>query len=291
MPGATKLGLVLGGGAARGLAHVGVLAELDRLGLRPDIVTGCSAGALTAAMYLTRGLEGAAEMACSFPWLRSAFSIGSAGSRGGPLDPNRLVARLQLPDVCFEDLDRRLGVAATDLGTGRERWLMKGSLRRAVAASIALPGLFRPVWHDGAWLADGGLVDPLPVSLCRALGATNVIAASLGGEPWQRGGPTNPALAPEGAAVPEQAVRRACPTYVATVVNAATIMSEFITRVRIASDPPDVLVLPEPGRVGLLDFHRGQEAIEAGRAAVRRAEPALESLRRRPAPAAFALAS
>ena len=188
--GRPTIGLALGGGAARGWAHIGVLKSLVSAGLMPDIVAGTSMGAVAGACYVTGKLNALEDFATSLTRRRLFgfldFNFGGSGLISG----QRLSARLErhLQHFEIERLDRKFVAVATELGTGHEVWLNKGSLVDALRASFALPGIFRPVQINGRWLIDGALVNPIPVSVCRALGARIVIAVNLSSDPFGRGG-------------------------------------------------------------------------------------------------------
>lgn len=176
-----RLGIALGSGAARGWAHIGVLRALEEVGIVPHVVAGASIGALVGAAYANQRLDALEEWVLQMDWwsILRYLDVRLTGVNG-----ERLMQALseQIGDVPIESLTKPFGAVATDLATGREVWFQSGSLLAAVRASIALPGLFTPVRYQERWLADGGLVDPLPVSLCRALGADWVIAVNLNGD-------------------------------------------------------------------------------------------------------------
>src|SRR5262245_63058390 len=188
--GQPTIGLALGGGAARGWAHIGVLKSLVSAGLTPDIVAGTSMAAVAGACYVTDKLGRLEDFAMSLTRRRLFgfldFNFGGSGLISG----QRLSASLEqhLQQFEIERLDRKFVAVATELGTGHEVWLNKGSLVHALRASFALPGIFRPVQINGRWLIDGALVNPIPVSVCRALGARIVIAVNLSSDPFGRGG-------------------------------------------------------------------------------------------------------
>jgi NTE family protein len=183
------IGIALGGGAARGWAHIGVLKTLVAAGLEPDIVAGTSIGAVAGACYVTDRLTSLEDFACALTRRRifGFLDVNFAGS--GLITGQRLNARLEhhLREFTIEQLERKFVAVATELGTGHEVWLNKGSLVNALQASFALPGIFRPVQINGRWLIDGALVNPIPVSVCRALGARIVIAVNLSNDIFGKG--------------------------------------------------------------------------------------------------------
>lgn len=310
------IGLALGSGSARGWAHIGVLRALTEAGIRPDVVCGASVGAIVGAAYATGELDRFEA------WVRgmnrrAVMSFMDFNLGGGMLKGERLVnfMRERFDDRPIEALATPFAAVATALQTGDEVWLRSGSVTDAVRASFALPGLFTPVWHGGRLLVDGGLVNPVPVSLARALGAEVVIAVDLNndklgryfraaqsdaGEPprsaWmqslQQGlGALWPRTAGKGNgdAAPSLAEPTPpMPSLMDVIADSLHVMQVRITRSRMAGDPPDAVVAPRLAHLGLLDFHRGEEAIAAGRAA---AEEVLPLLRQRglgdpPAPGA-----
>jgi NTE family protein len=290
--GRPSIGLALGGGAARGWAHIGVLKTLIAAGLEPDIVAGTSIGAVAGACYVTSKLDALEEFACGLTRRRifGFLDINFAGS--GLITGQRLSARLEnhLKDFAIEDLDRKFVAVATELGTGHEVWLNKGSLVNALKASFALPGIFRPVQIKGRWLIDGALVNPIPVSVCRALGARIIIAVNLSCDLFTKGGviPDQEAFADpssnDDASLPGNNGRAAvhllhrqifgrsdgAPGMSAVMMDAINITQDRIARSRLAGDPPDITIGPRIGRIGLFDFHRADEAITAGAKATER---------------------
>jgi NTE family protein len=284
--GRPRLAIALGSGSARGWAHIGVLRALQQAGITPDIVCGTSMGAFVGAAYASGSLDSLEG------WARGltrrdvlGFFDVSLGA-GGLIKGEKLLgytSRLFL-DETFADLDKPFACVATDLASGREVWLKEGRILDAVRASVALPGLLVPQLLDGCYLVDGGLVNPVPVSLCRALGADIVIAVDLGmdtiGLRSRLGDPSAPLpawrqtmgrwLGREGEG--EKVVR---PSLADVVSNSIAIMQGRIARSRLAGEPADVLIAPRLGQLGLLDFHRADEAIAAGRKATEHMLPML----------------
>ena len=281
------IGIALGGGAARGWAHIGVLKSLSAAGLEPDIVAGTSIGAVAGACYLTNRLKALEDFACTLTRRRifGFLDINFAGS--GLITGQRLNARLEehLREVNIEQLERKFVAVATELGTGHEVWLNKGSLVNALQASFALPGIFKPVQINGRWLIDGALVNPIPVSVCRALGARIVIAVNLSNDVFSKGAVIHDhsVLAEAATATDEpellgtngraavhllhrQIFGRAngIPGMSAVMMDAIHITQDRIARSRLAGDPPDITIGPKLGDFGLFDFHRACEAIELG---------------------------
>jgi NTE family protein len=312
------LGIALGSGSARGWAHVGVLQALSELGIEPQIVCGTSMGALVGATYLAGNLDAFADWALH---LRRAGIVRLIDLRlpgRGLVQGSRLMELLghYIPDVDIAELPRPFAAVATDLASGREVWLREGRLRDAVRATIAVPGLFTPAQQGARWLVDGGLVNPVPVSLCRAMGAQLVIGVNPFGDRLSRFNARNgtsleslraPAPGLEASLSPSQtapgesapnesaAARRRLrlplrrkagpdgspdkgPGMIEVVVGALNIMQDRITRSRMAGDPPDVMLSPRMSHISLLDFDRAEEAIAEGRACVQRMLPALQDV-------------
>ncbi len=180
-----KIGLALGSGAARGLAHIGVIRELNKFGLSPDIICGSSIGAFMGAAHILGRLDDVQE------WLAGMSTyelvrqmdiklLASSGLADGENMLRFVIDEFGNPNI--EDLDLPYAAIATDMKTGREIWLQEGPVWNAARASMALPGMLTPINSNGRWLLDGGLVNPVPVSVCKALGADIIIAVNLNGD-------------------------------------------------------------------------------------------------------------
>ena len=294
------LGIALGGGAARGWAHIGVLKALAEAGLEPDVVAGTSIGAVAGACHLTGRLDALEEFACGLTRRRLFgfldFNFGGSGLITGQRLSDKLQSHLE--HVMIEQLDRKFVAVATELGTGHEIWLNKGSLVDALRASYALPGIFRPVKINGRWLIDGALVNPIPVSVCRALGATVVVAVNLNGDAFGKSAVIHDqeAFAEPLPQPPEDTNFRTgngraavhllhrqlsgkgngAPGISAVMMDAINITQDRIARSRLAGDPPDITITPKVGDIGLFDFHRASEAISLG---VKAAEKQIEEIK------------
>jgi NTE family protein len=293
----TVIGLALGGGAARGWAHIGVIRALQGAGIEPDIVCGTSIGALVGAAYVDGDLDRLEAWVRSLR-LQSVVSFLDFSLNGGLIRGDKLIEffRSHFVDRDISALPRPFGAVATDLRRGREVWLREGGVSDAVRASIALPGLFTPVQRDGSWLVDGGLVNPVPVSLCRAMGADIVIAVDLNADLLGRHlraqpGRRRTAHAPETLA--ETVVARIqagisqlgvehdnvprTPAMLDVLASSINIMQVLITRSRLAGEPADVMVTPPLADLGLMEFHRAGVAIDAGRRAAEAVLPQLQA--------------
>lgn len=284
-----SIGLALGGGAARGWAHIGVVRRLTEAGFAPDVIAGTSIGAVVGGCYAAGGLDELEGFACGLSKRRVFglldFNLGGSGLITG----DRLAKLLTrgFGDARIEDLPRRFVCVSTELRTGHEIWLSKGALVQSMRASYALPGLFKPVRVHDRWLIDGALVNPVPVSVCRAFGARLVIAINLNTDMFGKGTIVrahDPVEAcgkdshPDWVDEPETGVdgargllRRqlvgtpAGPPGISSVmVDAFNIVQDRISRSRLAGDPPDIMVTPQLAHIGMFEFHRAREVIDAG---------------------------
>lgn len=308
------LGIALGGGVARGWAHIGALRALLEAGIRPDIVTGTSIGAVVGAAYLAgkldvlegwaRGLNRRRMMGyMDVRWGGSGFMRGERLAR---------VLRHYLGDVRIEELDRKFIAVSCDLRTGYEVWLQRGPIVPAIRASYALPGAFEPIVIDGRYMIDGALVNPVPVSAARALGAHMVIAVSLNGDafgpigsshelqfdnksengtgededgfsidPFELASQSLNKLRPDrlllksmmGNTAPGEA-----PKIGSVMMGTLNIVMDRISRSRLAGDPPDVFVAPRIGHIGMLEFTKADELIERGYRAMQHEIPLIKSV-------------
>lgn len=295
-----KIGLALGGGVARGWAHIGVVRALKRYGIEPDIVCGASVGALVGGLMLAGKLDELEEWVLSLNRLRIVSYLDLRIRSGGLIGGDRLAAEMRrhLGELTIEDLPVPFAAVATDLITGHEVWLRQGSLVDNLRASFSLPGVFPPVEREGRMLVDGALVNPVPVSVCRAMGAQLVIAVNLSADligkarkpgalvPTAAGfdllqlvaqeSTTLRLLSPIGA-LARRIFRREeeGPSLFGVMVASFSIIMDRITRSRLAGEPPDVHIAPRLGDVGLLEFDRARHCIAEGEAAVERALPDL----------------
>lgn len=289
--GRRKIGLALSSGVARGWAHIGAITALKRLGVPFDIIAGSSAGALVGACYLAKELDELERWALSLTKRRILGYIDLHFGRGSLLSGNRIIdeVRRLLGARRVEDLQNPFVAVATDLTTGHEIWLQHGSLVEAVRASIALPGLLPPIESGNRVLADGALVDPLPVAPCRALGADLVIAINLNTDVIgkMRRSETSPRTSigfdPQVLGVHDVTTARQAsatrafiqqeadlPSLFGVLTTSLGIMQDRLTRSRLAGDPPDVHITPRVGHIGLLEFERAKEAIWEGEQSVER---------------------
>ncbi|HEY4983037.1 MAG TPA: patatin-like phospholipase family protein [Pseudolabrys sp.] len=284
-----SIGLVLGGGIARGFAHIGVLRVLIANGIVPDVVVGTSIGAVVGGCYAGGQIDALAEWACGLTTQKVFGYLDISLSGSGLISGNRLATRLEavLGNTRIENLPTRFAAITTEIGTGHEIWLTRGRLVKALRASYALPGVFAPISLGGKWLVDGTLVNPVPVSVARAFGARLVIAVNLNADLFGRGSTVASHGSDENDDRLVQEIERkrsgmrdifaveyllkrkfvgatGRPGISTVMVEAFNVMQDRITRSRLAGDPPDVLITPRLHNISSLDFHRGTEAIEIG---------------------------
>jgi len=301
-----RIGLALGGGSARGWSQIGVIEVLEEAGLHPAVVAGCSIGAVVGGCYAAGQLGLLKAFALSLT-RRSVMGLLDLRLRSGLIAGDRLKRRLEhdLADRRIEGLPIRFASVATDLDSGEEVWLTRGSLVEALRASYALPGIFPPVRCGGRLLLDGTLVNPVPVTIARALGADLVICVNLNGDPRpgvREAAParvTAEAVLPaprrprrwilrrprriesgraESERMPDRANGLATPGMARVMLDAFNITQDRISRARLAGDPPDIAIVPRLAGMGLFEFHRAAEGIALGREAARAALPQIRGL-------------
>ena len=299
------IGLALGSGVARGWAHIGVLRALEQAGLKPDIIAGTSIGALIGGTYLGGRLPELEAWARQLNRLKLSrmFDFQLRGS--GVIAGRRILQALHSDVLSLEisDLPTPFVCVATDLASGHEVWLRDGRLIDALRASYAVPGLFPPVEIDGRWLIDGALANPVPVSVCRAMGAHITIAVNLNGEAFGESPADDGVDIAEGLAEDEQIAngpngnsrhasrlqfvrqffrrRNGEPSVFAVMARSLYIVQDRIARSRLAGDPPDAAIFPRLGHIGILEFHRAHECISAGETAARALVPRIRELAQR----------
>ena len=297
-----RLGLALGSGSARGWAHIGVIRALEERGIKPDIVCGTSIGALVGGAYAAGELDRLEKWVTGIAWT-TVLRLMDLTWRGGLIRGTRLFTLFgtMLANREIDELPIPFGAIATELQSGRELWLRHGKLLEAVRASCAMPGLLTPVVRDGAVLVDGGLVNPVPVSMCRALGADLVVAVDLS---WGKLGPYRrskerrevvPSDEPswigrmaskltrrkerrQDPSIVKQEEEPSIPSIFNVFMTALDIVEMRVARSRLAGEPADVLITPLLPDFATMDFHRAEEAIAEGRAAVDRMGPLLQQV-------------
>lgn len=301
VPGNPEIGLALGSGMARGFAHIGVLKVLQKHGIYPGIIAGSSMGAVVGGCYLAGHLTEFESWALSLNRYKILsymdFKIRSAGLVGG----EKLTGMMEdyFKDIKIEDLPHPFIAIAADISTGHEIWLRKGSLIDSLRASFALPGIFTPVEINKRLLVDGALVNPCPVSVCQALGARLTIAVDLNtdligkaarpGNRYQKIAGFDifdeKDVSPEAqkpfkrSAFTRRLFRREenSPSLFGVMISSMNIVQDRLTRSRLAGDPPDIHIKPQVGHIGLLEFEKGEDLINAGKSAALAALPEIKA--------------
>ena len=295
-----KIGLALGSGSARGWAHIGVIRALKEAGIQPDYVAGTSIGALVGAVYASGDIDSLEEVVLKFDWKRIAHFFDVVFPKSGLIDGNKVAdfVRAHVKEINIEDLPLPFSAVSTNLTTGREVILSKGDIIEAVRASISVPGIFTPVKKDGIILVDGGLVNPVPVSVVRKMGADFVIAIDLNHDIVSKKGigktpiPNSTASTLD-ASIDQSHIKRSkvleainrrfeksalpalrqirqwrskdpLPNVFEVLMNSINIVETQITSAKLKTDPPDLLIRPNLGHLKMLEFHRAHEAIAEG---------------------------
>lgn len=299
-PAKPRIGLALGGGAARGWAHIGVIRALTAAGFDIDVIAGTSIGAVVGGCYAAGRLDELEEWARALTKRRMFSLIDLSFAGAGMMSGGRLRELLEneVGPTTIEGLPIRFVAVATEISTGHEIWMQRGRLVDAVRASYALPGIFEPVRVGGRWLMDGALVNPVPVTPARALGARLVVSVNLNADLYGRGAVVpghgtderdeallsewqaerqRPRLNAARSVIRRPPSRLDGPPGIPTVmIEAFNITQDRIARARLAGDPPDVSIGPKLGGIGLFEFHRAAETIALGAEATERA---LDNLR------------
>lgn len=306
-----KIGVALGSGSARGFSHIGILEVLLENGIVPEVVAGCSIGSIVGAAYASGNLDRIKAEALAINRLKWAqfFNPSFSFDRWINLKHMQMwlvksgIARKRL----IEDLDMPFGSVTCDLQTGKEIWCTEGPVFDAVWPSMAMPGVFPPVaGPDGRWLIDGGLVNPVPVSLCRALGADIVIAVNLNADllkahcPIKKTASVSEIVKPKEKKTSDNALLNRVyqkareiipalnekeeeelpepPDFFSTIGHSVNIVQDRITRSRLAGDPPEIILAPRLGHIGLFETYRAEETIAEGRRCCERALPQIMDL-------------
>jgi len=297
--GLPRIGLALGSGASRGWSHIGILRALLEAGIEPDVVCGTSVGAMVGGSYLAGNLEKLED------WVRRSsrsdvlrfFSFRLANSAFVDIERFNWFLHnfVAAADVRIEKLRKPYAAVCTDLDSGREVLLRDGLLADAVRASMAMPGLFPAERNQKRWLVDGGLINPVPVTACRALGADLVIAVNLNAEILSKHRTKTPTTRKDNndsivSNLHKQARQYSnllfgqddetakTPGLFSTISNTINIFQDQITRNRLEADPADVLIEPKVGDIGMFEFQRAGDAIAEGETCVHKA---MDEIRRR----------
>ena len=288
------LALALGGGVARGWAHIGVLKALREAELPVTMVSGTSIGALVGGCFLAGKLDELEEFAVSLTQ-RKLLGFLDVSLRGAGLIAGEKLADAMdkhLEDVRLEALEGVMVCVAAEITTGHEIWLSAGPITEAIRASYALPGIFEPVTVNERILVDGAVVNPVPVSVCRAYEMPIVVAVNLASDMFGRAAvirsfrpsaPTVPVEPQSAMMVPVRTIwRRLFGSRGSDIGITEVLMETFnivqdrVTRSRLAGDPPDMTLRPPVEAIRLTDFHRARTAIAIGYDEAMRQMPRLE---------------
>ena len=310
MPSRKTVALVLGSGSSRGWAHIGVIEALEEEKIPIDYIAGCSIGSYVAAIYASGGFKSLKEFVLRMDGKKVFSYFDVVFPRSGLLNGTKRLKELysmHADAADFSDLKIPLMMVATDLATGKKVVLKSGSILNALRATMSIPGLFAPVKVKDRWLVDGGLVDPVPVGVARALEADVVIAVDLNSGVVSRtkrmrqnrraakktghpqayknelfeklsdyyetaginfAGRINEMLGRESST----------PDIIETVITSINIMQELITRINLAVEPPDILIQPHLGQLKMLDFDQVDQTIEEGYVGVKDKIEAIKAL-------------
>ncbi len=291
--------LALGGGAARGWAHIGVLRAFDEAGIDITMIAGTSIGALVGGCYLSGHLDELEDFARSITRTNMLRYMDFTLRGSGLISGERLAKRMaeHIKDINIENMDKPFVAIAADIQTGNEIWLHDGPLTTAIRCSYALPGVFQPVENCGKLLVDGAIVNPVPVSACRAYEPEVVIAVNLNNETFGKGTVIRASSydGPSSSFVNLHS-KTSCQTDIdeeesssssswlsklsadkskknshskslgvtGVMMEAFNIIQDRIARTRLAGDPPDFTIRPRLKDMGLTEFHRAAEAIDLG---------------------------
>ncbi len=290
-----KVGLVLGSGSSRGWAHIGAIEALEEAGIPVDVIAGCSVGSYVGAIYAGDGLASLKKFILRMGGEKMFSYFDVVFPRSGLLDGNKKLREFlsgHTTAETFEALRIPLKMVATDLSSGDKVVMDSGNLFQALRATMSMPGLFAPIQVKGRWLVDGGLVDPVPVGVARAMGADVVIAVDLNSGLVSRQQRKRLAKEVPGETPPPEYrnemarklsehyasaestftkkirsflnIDATTPDIMETVAGAIGIMQERITRINLAVEPPDILVQPRLGEMKMMDFGQAEKAIEEG---------------------------
>lgn len=297
------VGLVLGAGASKGWAHIGIIEALVEANIPIDFIAGSSVGAYVGAIYAGGGLDRLKEFLLKMDGKKIFSYVDVAISRSGLLNGTKRVNELfsmHTDAVTFADLSIPLVMVATDIERGRKVILKDGPIIDALRATMSYPGLFSPVMVDGKWLIDGAVVDPVPVGIARAMGADVIIAVDLNARivSHHRGGLSSEKNKKDGSLFVRQTSKEelkrhpiinkisaylgnienlfkdknnslqqevaSTPEIIETVMAAIGIMEERITRMNLTVDRPDILIQPRLGEMKMMNFDQVAHAIEEG---------------------------
>ena len=296
MPLRKTVGLVLGCGSSRGWAHIGAIEALEDANIPIDLIVGCSIGSYIGAIYASESIKSLKDFVLKMDGKKVFSYFDIVLPRSGLLDGTKKLRELFSihTDVQnFSELKIPVMMVATDLETGQKVVLKSGKLLNALRASMSIPGLFAPARIKNRWLVDGGLVDPVPVSVARAVGADIVIAVDLSSGIISKQKQKKQKFQNKKTPVEQEEKKNelieklskyyenagssfknkindlfkkeaSTPDIIETVTTSFNIMQDRITRINLAVTPPDVLVQPHLGELKMLDFDQVEHTIEEG---------------------------
>ncbi|MCD6249761.1 MAG: patatin-like phospholipase family protein [candidate division Zixibacteria bacterium] len=298
-----KIGLALGSGSVRGWAHIGVIHALNNAGIKIDYIAGTSIGSIVGSVFAANNLEALEDVAVRLDWKQIALLLDVVLPKSGIIDGNKVgeFVRKYLKEMNIEDLPIPFCAVSTDLSTGDEVVISEGDIIEAVRASISIPGIFTPVRNNGRILVDGGLVNPVPVSVAREMGADFVIAVDLShGLVNEEASPQPELRAPHSEKDDQQHTEKKnsmleainskltaidlsalswmkhspeeepLPSIFDVITSSINIMETQITATRLKANPPDILIQPNLSHIKFLEFNRASEAIAEGYAETER---------------------
>ncbi|MDT0594258.1 patatin-like phospholipase RssA [Glaciecola petra] len=286
-----KIGLALGAGAARGWSHIGIIKALQEMGVKIDVVAGCSIGAYVGSAFASGKLNELEEWSYSLSEWQVFKLLGIGFKRGGIASGQKVFEKHKI-DFCastFEEMNIPFAAVATDLYSGKEVVFNSGDIEHAIQASCAIPALFAPIEREGRWLVDGAVVNPVPVNQCRQLGADFVIAVNLSAdfrpqliEKFEHEhevnvqktddfiDKANDGFMKQWFSPDPKPNKKRAPGIMSVMSSSLEILQARVTRSRLAGDPPDLLIEPQLRDVGLLEFHRAEELASKGYESVQR---------------------
>lgn len=306
-----SIGIALGSGAAKGWAHIGVLKALAEMGIHPQKIAGCSIGALVGAAYANDRLDELEHWVTGFTSWQVLSLMDISWRRGGLISGDKVfdAMEMHLGEWKIEELKKPFIAVSADLNSGQEVWFRSGNVRNAVRASCSIPGIMSPVRQGKRWLVDGAVVNPIPVSVARAMGVDIVIAVDLNGYRREKLQVLPVSIKSE-SSTPEtlleeaqhqqsesmfmdffakgkdyiagltqkfSSVNRQQPGMLAVMSQSMDILEQRHKRARLVGDPPDICIVPKVADIGMMEFHRAEEAIEAGYSAVKRVKHLIEA--------------
>ena len=301
-----SVGLALGGGSARGWAHIGVIRALTEAGIDIDYIAGTSIGSVVGSVFAAGNIKDLEEVAVRLDWKQIAYLFDVVLPKSGLIDGKKVAGfvRNHLRKTNIEELPIPFCAVSTDLNTGDEVVIREGDIIEAVRASISIPGIFTPVRSNGRVLVDGGLVNPVPVSVAREMGADFVIAVDLshgivGNNTFVQD--TTPELGVSHSEKDDQQIIKKrnrllealnsrlaaidfsalswtkhsqdvepLPNIFDVITSSINIMEAHISAANLKADPPDLIIQPNLSHIKFLEFNRASEAIAEGYAETKR---------------------